>query len=434
MPDLLSHVATDHLGAAGFPQAESQPAVPVPRTSVIDTSGPTLAELNASLQATLSSPNNNANVGSSGMNVATMFNQMNGMTGSVGNSPLVASNSSTGQQSMTSDVNNGHDLLGMTTQQQQQAATDAANQALLSCLWDDCFPMPECTAPVPQDCPTHSNMPAHPNLPSHAHTHNSITGEPFSPQTMLRHVLEEHLGVPGSIIGWDAVAPSAQGDDTLANAGQNIFEQLLLSSQTQENIQVAHQRLHQAELASQMSQPARIGNHQRSSSLVHRHRHSHAHIHPTGECHASHSHSHNRSQSLSHVHSHGRKSSLNHVTKPSLAHTPSPPADRVSKCLWPGCNESHLEFQTSGDLMDHLNEHIGKGKDCYTCEWDGCGRLFRSRQKVLRHLQSHIGHKPFICPECDQGFGEAAPLAAHMRRHAQESKFGGSTNCVKIAD
>lgn len=49
--------------------------------------------------------------------------------------------------------------------------------------------------------------------------------------------------------------------------------------------------------------------------------------------------------------------------------------------------------------------------------------MFKSRQKVLRHLQSHIGHKPFICGVCNQAFSEAAPLTAHMRRHAQESQF-----------
>ena len=77
--------------------------------------------------------------------------------------------------------------------------------------------------------------------------------------------------------------------------------------------------------------------------------------------------------------------------------------------------------------MDHLSDiHIGKGKDSYTCLWDGCGgpggRSFRSRQKVLRHLQSPTGYRPFVCEVCEQAFGEGAPLAAHMRRHAQESE------------
>jgi uncharacterized Zn-finger protein len=85
--------------------------------------------------------------------------------------------------------------------------------------------------------------------------------------------------------------------------------------------------------------------------------------------------------------------------------------------------------------MAHLSlEHVGKGKETYTCQWNGCERVFKSRQKVLRHLQSHTGHRPFVCHVCEQGFGEAAPLAAHLRRHAQESKSYLVTQAGKDAD
>jgi uncharacterized Zn-finger protein len=83
---------------------------------------------------------------------------------------------------------------------------------------------------------------------------------------------------------------------------------------------------------------------------------------------------------------------------------------------------------SAGDLMEHLSEvHVGRGRDSYRCLWDGCGgsegRLFSSRQKVLRHLQSHTGHRPFVCQVCGQSFSEAAPLAAHMRRHTDDKPF-----------
>ena len=214
-----------------------------------------------------------------------------------------------------------------------------AGQELLNCLWDDCLPLPECTAPAPEACPTHSHMPAH---PIGGHPHTSATGEPFSPQTMLRHVLEEHLGVPGAILGWDAQMPLAQTSQTAVTQ--------------------AHDRLH-----------------------------SHHH----------------------HV----------HLPTPSSTHqSPSPPPMKQLICMWPGCTNPE-PFPDPASLMAHLSDcHVGKGKDSYTCHWDGCDRTFRSRQKVLRHLQSHTGHRPFVCPVCEQAFGEAAPLAAHMRRHAQESE------------
>jgi len=265
MPDLLGHVASDHLGAPGFappppaplPQQIALPPVPSPVPA------PDL------------------------------------------NSPFLPS--------------------------QAQAEADH----LLSCLWDDCFPLPECTAPVPETCPTHQT-----------HTQTSATGEPFSPQTMLRHVLEEHLGLPGEIIGWGPEFPPLP------------------------------------------LPPIMQGAVDRAPSKMYHHHHLHL---PT--------------------------------PSPSI---PSPPPGTPPICLWPGCTHQ-TAFSDPSSLMDHLSVHIGKGKDSYICFWDGCGgpggRLFQSRQKVLRHLQSHTGHRPFVCEVCEKAFSEATPLAAHMRRHAQESEW-----------
>ena len=290
MPDLLAHVASDHLGAPGFPSE-----VPAP--------------LNTFQVPAL--PMNAAN--------ATLEQS----------TPLPTASSAATQ-----------DPLALALADQTNAFNLSANQELLSCLWDDCLQMPDCKVHEPNACPT---APAHP-LVQHSHAHNhrhtNAAGEPLSPQTMLRHVLEEHLGVPGSIIGW----------------GNNGPQNTMHMGQTQVKEQPVY----------------------------------------------------------------GIK---NHLPTPSSTqHTPSPPPGKSLVCLWPGC--THLEaFADSGALMEHLsNEHVGKGKDSYTCHWDVCDRTFRSRQKVLRHLQSHTGHRPFVCSVCEQAFGEAAPLAAHMRRHAQESE------------
>lgn len=245
---------------------------------------------------------------------------------------------------------------------------------MLSCLWDDCFPLPqECSADPNEACPPHPVQTHHQALPQHAvdtailhnhthshthdhahHHHNAAGAEPFSPQTMLRHVLEEHLGVPSDILGWNELLAAP------------------LPSSTAANVKKAHHKLH--------ARPKRT-------------------IFPTPPS--------------------------SHSTS-----SPSPPLSAALVCQWPGCSHT-APFASSAELMDHLSEeHIGKGKDHYVCKWGECqhidngeGRSFRSRQKVLRHLQSHTGHKPFICEECGQAFGEAAPLAAHIRRHAQESEY-----------
>lgn len=79
------------------------------------------------------------------------------------------------------------------------------------------------------------------------------------------------------------------------------------------------------------------------------------------------------------------------------------PSDERSShvCRWHNCSES---FESVEDLTEHLSEvHVGKGKADYECLWEGCqvcdrsesghtsqpakGRLFTTRQKIMRHMQ-----------------------------------------------
>ncbi|KAL5537043.1 SUR1 [Sanghuangporus sanghuang] len=94
-------------------------------------------------------------------------------------------------------------------------------------------------------------------------------------------------------------------------------------------------------------------------------------------------------------------------------------------CHWQSCGES---FPTCAALTEHLAlAHVGSGKGHYDCHWGDCQRSgkqgFTSKQKIMRHLQAHTGHRPFLCKECGQHFSEAATLAQHMRRHTQEKPF-----------
>ncbi|KDN42823.1 hypothetical protein RSAG8_06577, partial [Rhizoctonia solani AG-8 WAC10335] len=102
------------------------------------------------------------------------------------------------------------------------------------------------------------------------------------------------------------------------------------------------------------------------------------------------------------------------------------PDSQTHACRWTGCSES---FPTCAALTDHLSSvHVGRGKASYDCHWADCNRHgekngFSSKQKVLRHLQSHTGHRPFRCEVCGLDFSEAATLQQHMRRHTQEKPY-----------
>lgn len=93
-------------------------------------------------------------------------------------------------------------------------------------------------------------------------------------------------------------------------------------------------------------------------------------------------------------------------------------------CCWQGCSAS---FDTCAALTEHLTAvHVGGGRSRYDCHWGDCARSgeagFASKQKIMRHLQAHTGHRPFMCKECGLYFSEAATLQQHMRRHTQESE------------
>lgn len=100
-------------------------------------------------------------------------------------------------------------------------------------------------------------------------------------------------------------------------------------------------------------------------------------------------------------------------------------------CAWLGCGA--CPFPSCDALTAHISaDHVGTGKSQYHCYWEGCSRHgehgFSSKQKILRHLQSHTGHRPFQCQICQQNFSEAATLQQHMRRHTQESEPSAFTS------
>ncbi|CAE7217333.1 unnamed protein product [Rhizoctonia solani] len=118
-------------------------------------------------------------------------------------------------------------------------------------------------------------------------------------------------------------------------------------------------------------------------------------------------------------------SSLSHSHKGKEKASPAPDS-QTHPCRWTECSEV---FPTCAALTDHLSTvHVGRGKASYDCHWADCNRHgekngFSSKQKVLRHLQSHTGHRPFRCEVCGLDFSEAATLQQHMRRHTQEKPY-----------
>lgn len=168
-------------------------------------------------------------------------------------------------------------------------------------------------------------------------------------------------------------------------------------------------------------------NHNHTQHHNHPHPHPHNHSHTHHPNHGPHRYPHNRHH---HAHPYGvaARGSSADLAVPSDSATPTPTPDGVHSCKWKGCQ---LRFETSALLMSHLSlAHVGSGKAGYTCEWVGCdragggdGKGFAQRQKVMRHLQTHTGDRPFECGVCGKSFSEAMTLTQHMRVHTNERPY-----------
>lgn len=96
------------------------------------------------------------------------------------------------------------------------------------------------------------------------------------------------------------------------------------------------------------------------------------------------------------------------------------------RCRWEGCSQT---FANHSQLTDHISRvHVGSGKNEYECRWAGCerhaeGKKFSQKQKVLRHIQTHTGDRPFKCHLCGKRFSEPNTLAQHVRTHTQEKPY-----------
>ena len=95
-----------------------------------------------------------------------------------------------------------------------------------------------------------------------------------------------------------------------------------------------------------------------------------------------------------------------------------------------------LCFQSAEALDNHIkNDHAGKDGS-YRCLWQDCAKHnnstkatgtvnFGNKPKLMRHVHSHTGYKPFPCsyPGCDKGFVTKEQLKNHETTHTKARKY-----------
>ena len=57
-----------------------------------------------------------------------------------------------------------------------------------------------------------------------------------------------------------------------------------------------------------------------------------------------------------------------------------------------------------------------------------CGLRFKMTKNLNRHMQTHTGLKPYICPECGKSFANKRTMDVHILIHSGEKPHACS-NC-----
>ncbi|XP_071986397.1 uncharacterized protein [Engystomops pustulosus] len=83
------------------------------------------------------------------------------------------------------------------------------------------------------------------------------------------------------------------------------------------------------------------------------------------------------------------------------------------------CYECGLCFKEKFNLANHLKIHTGERP--FLCSQ--CGKRFSTKSNLLEHLRVHTGEKPFPCSECGKCFKNKSHLVEHQRIHTGEKPY-----------
>lgn len=93
---------------------------------------------------------------------------------------------------------------------------------------------------------------------------------------------------------------------------------------------------------------------------------------------------------------------------------------KIFNCLIPGCGKT---FRFKSEIKRHLTIH--SAERVHTCTFPNCGKTFKRADALKNHARIHNTTTPFICPvpECLAEFTTKSTLRYHLFKHTAEKIF-----------
>ncbi|CAH8486924.1 unnamed protein product [Heterobilharzia americana] len=93
--------------------------------------------------------------------------------------------------------------------------------------------------------------------------------------------------------------------------------------------------------------------------------------------------------------------------------------------VWPQCRRFFLKKQISN--LEHRS-HPHKNQLSLLCSQ--CGRRFSSKENLRRHMNMHLGLKPYICQVCHRAYSRTSERSRCMKKHHHEENiFKNNKQC-----
>ena len=86
------------------------------------------------------------------------------------------------------------------------------------------------------------------------------------------------------------------------------------------------------------------------------------------------------------------------------------------------CEKCNKLFSSRHSLNRHIIS-IHNNYRPFKCLFPNCNKRYSVEYKLITHLRTHIGIKPFICQICQKSFNEKGNLKAHLKFHSENRPF-----------